>query len=291
MRKMVFILLTVFSTALCAQGLATSFNFTEVIPGIYVVEGVDGFGGGNMSLLAGGDYVAMIDDGLLPLAPLLLDKVKEKTGRPVNFVINTHVHGDHVGGNAHFSSGGVVVFAHENIRKRLLADPSEAGGHAGLPVVTFGEAVTFHLNGIEAHVMHVPSAHTDGDAFIHFPEANVIHAGDILFHGLFPFIDLDTGGSVDGYIAAMDKILSMTDDQTTIIPGHGELTDKAGMQADLEMLLDSRVRVSALVEEDMTEEEVLAANPLEGYHDEYNWRFISTERMTRTLYRDLESGR
>ena len=135
-----------------------------------------------MSLLVGDDYVAMIDDGIEPVAPLLLEHVTETAGRPINFMINTHIHGDHVGGNAHFAENGTVVFAHDNIRKRLLEDSKDAGGDGGLPVVTFAEGVTFHLNGLDAKVFHVPRAHTDGDAVIHFPDVNVIHAGDIMFH-------------------------------------------------------------------------------------------------------------
>jgi glyoxylase-like metal-dependent hydrolase (beta-lactamase superfamily II) len=288
MKKAVSVLLVCFAGILSAQEGHTQFKSTEVVPGIYMIEGADGFVGGNMSLLVGEDYVAMVDDGIVAVAPALNDYVTEKAGRPVNFMINTHVHGDHVGGNAYFVESGTVVFAHENIRKRLLPDPGEAGGSGGLPVVTFAQGVTFHLNGIEARVMHAPLAHTDGDAFLHFPGVNVIHASDVLFHSLFPYIDLDNGGTVDGYIAAMKKILSLADEQTRIIPGHGTLTDKAGMKSDLAMLLDSRERVRNLARQGKTEDEVVDANPLADYHDGFNWNFITTERMTRTLYRDLE---
>ena len=124
-------------------------------------------------------------------------------------MVNTHVHGDHAGGNAHFAESGTVIFAHDNIRKRLVEDSSAAGGPGGLPVITFGDGVTFHLGNIEARVMHMPAAHTDGDAMIYFPGANVIHTGDILFHAIFPYIDLDNGGTVDGYIAAQKQILTI----------------------------------------------------------------------------------
>jgi glyoxylase-like metal-dependent hydrolase (beta-lactamase superfamily II) len=137
----------------------------------------------------------------------------------------------------------------------------------------------------------VPNAHTDGDSIIHFPAANVIHTGDALFHSLFPYIDLDSGGSVDGYIAAQRAILDLADDDTKIIPGHGALTDRAGLEADLAMLVDSRDRVQALIDAGASEDEVLAANPLASYDETYNWSFITTERMTRTLYRDLTTNR
>lgn len=279
--------LSLLAAPLYAQDAEISFASSEVAPGLFMVQGVGGFGGGNMSLMVGDQYIAMIDDGLEPLAPKLLAHVTATAGRPVNFMINTHVHGDHVGGNAHFAEQGTVVFAHENIRKRLLADAAPAGGERGLPVVTFGEGVTFHLNGLEARVMHMPRAHTDGDAAIHFPGVNVIHAGDIVFHGLFPFIDLDNGGSVEGFLAAQETLWALADDNTRIIPGHGELTDRDGMRRDIDMLRDARARVAALLEQGLDEEQILAAGPLASYHDEFNWGFITTERMTRTLVRDL----
>ncbi len=273
-----------------AQQFATSFQSTEVVPGIYMVEGADGFGGGNMGLLVGDDYVAMIDDGLEPIAPTLLAFVSETAGRPINFMINTHVHGDHTGGNAHFAENGTVVFAHNNIRKRLLEDSGPAGGDGGLPVVTFGDGVTFHLNGIEAQVFHIPLAHTDGDAAIFFPDVNVIHTGDLMFHKLFPFIDLDNGGTVAGYIDGQQTLVSLANDDTIIIPGHGELASRADLQRSLMMLTDSQARVKLLVDQGRTIDEVLEENPLSVYHDDYNWGFITTERMTRTLYRALTSG-
>ena len=284
-------LLTLLAATAAAQFQpAISINSTEVVPGIYMVEGVGGFAGGNMSLLVGDDYVAMIDDGIEPVAPLLLAHVTETAGRPINFMINTHIHGDHVGGNAHFAENGTVVFAHENIRKRLLEDSKDAGGDGGLPVVTFGEGVTFHLNGLDAKVFHVPQAHTDGDAVIHFPGVNVIHAGDIMFHKLFPYIDLDSGGTVGGYISAQQKLISMADDGTKIIPGHGGLATKADLQRDLMALTDGQARVKMLIDQGKTMDEVLQENPLSIYHDEYNWSFITTEIMTRTLYRSLTQG-
>lgn len=269
-----------------AQDAEITFASNEVEPGIFMVEAKGGFGGGNMAVLVGDDHVAMIDDSMSPLAESLLAHVTETAGGPIDFMVNTHVHGDHVGGNAYFADKGTVVFAHDNIRKRLLEDSSGAGGAEGLPVITFGDGVSFHLGNIEARVRHLPRAHTDGDAAVYFPEANVIHTGDILFHGIFPFIDLDSGGTVDGYIAAQREIWSMADDATKIIPGHGSLTDKTGMKADIDMLVDARAKVKALLEQGKTADEVLEANPLAKY-DSYDWAFITTERMTRTLIRSL----
>jgi glyoxylase-like metal-dependent hydrolase (beta-lactamase superfamily II) len=266
-----------------------SFESIPVADGIVMIRGVGGFAGGNMALLLGQQQVAMIDDGLEALAPELLAHALETAGRPVDFLINTHVHGDHVGGNAQFAEQGTVIFAHENIRHRLVVDPSTAGGEAGLPVITFAEGVNLHLDGLEARVTHLPRAHTDGDALVHFPARNVIHAGDLVFHGLFPFIDLDNGGTVDGYLAAQEHILSMADAQTRIIPGHGELTNRDGVARDLAMLQDGRARVAELVARGFNEQQVLAAEPLAPYAADFDWAFIDSQRMTRTLYRDLSA--
>ena len=278
------------ATSAYTQESAISFKATEVSPGIYVLEGVEGFGGGSVSVLIGDEHVVLIDDVMVPTAPALLAEVNRLAGRPVDFVINTHVHGDHVGGNALMSEGGSVVVAHDNIRKRLLPDPTDAGGEGGLPTVTFSDAVTFHVNGHEAFVYHPHAAHTDGDAIIHFRNANVIHAGDVHFSYVFPFIDLDNGGSVDGYIAAQRHILTLADDATVIIAGHGKLVStKADLQAAVDMLVDAEARVRELVDQGMSQEEVLATNPLASYHDDWNWSFITTERMTTTLYRSSTS--
>ncbi len=285
MKRLALLLISLAPVAI-AQDTEITFKSTEVEPGIFMVEAVGGFGGGNMAVLVGEGHVAMIDDGLPPLAADLLAHVTETAGGPIEFMVNTHVHGDHAGGNAHFADSGTVVFAHDNIRKRLLEDASGAGGPGGLPVITFGDGVTFHLGTIEARVVHLPMAHTDGDAVIHFPGANVIHTGDILFHSIFPYIDMDSGGTVDGYIAAQKKIWSMADDDTKIIPGHGSLTDKAGMKADIDMLVEGRAAVKALVDQGMSVDEIVAAEPLADF-DSYDWGFITSERMTRTFYRSL----
>jgi glyoxylase-like metal-dependent hydrolase (beta-lactamase superfamily II) len=273
-----------------AQDFARSFDATEVVPGIYMLVGSEGkFGGGNISLLVGDEQVVLIDDAMVPTAQPILDAVKKQAGRGPDFVINTHVHGDHIGGNALLQDDGSYVVAHDNIRKRLLVKSEDAGGDGGLPIITFSKSVTFHVNGHEAHVFHVHSAHTDGDGVIHFRDDNVIHAGDIMFHKLFPYIDLDNGGSVDGYIEAQKKLIAMADDETIIIPGHGTLANKADLEQDLAVLIDSKKRVEALVDAGKSQEEILAENPLADYHDQYNWSFITTEKITSTLYRALTS--
>jgi len=283
--------------AALAQDAAISIKRTEVVPGFYMLEGDGGFVGGNMSLMTGEDGVILIDDGLQAYAGTLLSAIAEVAGAPVDFLVNTHVHGDHVGANAELHDAGATIFAHDNIRKRLLENgvttaDGQVDAPAGmLPEITFTDSVTFHLNGHRAHVHHVPGAHTDGDAIIHYADINVIHAGDVFFNYLFPFIDLDSGGSVDGFLAAQNKVLEWSDEDTKIVPGHGPLASRSDLQIARDMLLDARQRVTALVDRGMSEEQVLAENPLADYHDDWNWGFITTERMTRTLYRSATYGR
>jgi len=273
-----------------AQEMATSVKSSEVVPGIYLIEGADGFAGGNITLLVGDDQVVLIDDGVEPIAAALIDSVEEIAGRPVDFVINTHVHGDHVGSNAAYAEAGAVIIAHDNIRERIEIDPSLAGGSGGLPHITFSDEVTFHAGGHTARVFHIVAAHTDGDAAIQFPEVNVIHAADVHFNYLFPYIDLDNGGSVAGFIAGQRRIMELADNDTIIIPGHGPLASKADLQVAVDMLVDAEALVKELVDQGMTQDEVVAANPLAIYHDKWNWGFITTERMTTTLYRSLAAG-
>jgi len=278
------------STFSLAQEAPASFKSTELAPGIFVLDGDGVFAGGSMTLLVGNEYNVLIDDGILPLAPELLETATRLAGGPVDFVINTHVHGDHVGGNAALAESGAVVYAHDNIRKRLLEDSADAGGPGGLPVITFSDQVTFHVNGLEAFVFHVENAHTDGDAVIEFRGANVIHAGDVFFNSVFPYIDMDNGGSVAGFLEAQRRVLAMSDDDTVIIAGHGITAgSKAELQAAIDMLVDAEARVEALIVEGKTEEEILAANPLADYHDFCISNSTTTERMTKTLYRWLTS--
>lgn len=253
-----------------------------------MLEGQGGFAGGNLGLITGDDGVVLIDDGLEPLVALTLAAIESLTGDPVDFVINTHAHGDHTGANQALHDNGATVVAHDNLRRQMIKDGSN---RAALPELTFTDAVTFHLNGHTANVFHVANAHTDGDSVIHFPEVNIIHTGDAMFNKLFPYIDMDSGGSVVGFIAAQKKIIALTDDETKIIPGHGELANKADLQAAINMLEDAQARVKALVDAGKSQEEVLAENPLADYHDGWNWGFITTERMTETLYISLTGGK
>lgn len=294
-RRVVIVLgLLAAAASASAQESEITFKATELGDGLYMIEGVGGFAGGNLGLSIGADGVILIDDSMPPLADQMLQAIGELTDRPVDYLINTHVHGDHIGNNVTMAERGATIVAHDNIRKRMVEqgirgqDGYVQAAKAALPVVTFSDAVTFHLNGHRAQVFHVHHAHTDGDGVIHFPEADVIHTGDVMFNGLFPFIDRDAGGSVDGFIAAQEKIHAMAGENTRIIPGHGPLATRAELAASIAMLKDARERIARLKAEGNSEDEVLELNPLADYHDDWNWVFITTERMTQQIYQGID---
>ena len=293
MTRTAFASLLLLVSAAVAQEGTISYESVEVAPGIRMTIGVNsdgGFASGNLGSIVTEDFVVMIDDGMRGTAPAMVSHVSETVGRPVDFVLNTHYHGDHTGANAAFAEAGAVVISHHKLRERLLEDADSAGGPGGIPVLTFDDGVVLHLNDVTAKIVHVADAHTDGDSFVFVPELNVIFAGDLQFAGRFPFIDLNGGGSVQGFIEAQQKMASMADADTVIIPGHGdEPSDLAALEADTAMLIDGYARVKALVDEDMSEDEVIAANPLADYAADFDWFFINAERMTRTFYADLTS--
>ncbi|NVJ49573.1 MAG: MBL fold metallo-hydrolase [Gammaproteobacteria bacterium] len=269
------------------------FSAQEVSPGIHMLMGVGGFTGGNVGVLVGSDGVIMIDDAMPSSLEILQQAIVSVTDRPIDYLINTHVHGDHTGNNVTFKQQGAAIVAHENLRQHLLNKGIPKGKEMVqapkdmLPVITFASSMTFHLNGQDAALVHLPHAHTDGDAIIHFSPANVIHTGDIFFNGMFPFIDVNSGGSAQGYLAAQKAILERSDAKTQIIPGHGPLAKKADLAAAVSMLEDSIEIVERLIAAGKTEDEVVKLNPLSKYHDKWNWGFITTERMTRQLYKSL----
>lgn len=258
---------------------------TDLGDGIYMLStGV----AGNLALLDGPDGVVMVDDQLSATSALIEGAVIEIAGDgSPRFIVNTHWHGDHTGNNALFAEDGTTIAAHHNVRARLEnAEDDWAQAPGTLPILTFGEDLTFHMNGQTVEAIHIPSAHTDGDAMVYFREADVLHMGDVLFSGWFPFIDLSAGGSVDGYIAGMERGLAMAGEQTRIIPGHGPLSTRADVQASVDMLREAAFRVRTLVEGGADLEAVRAAAPLADFDADWNWGFITTDRMVQTLYND-----
>ncbi|WP_203290925.1 MBL fold metallo-hydrolase [Maricaulis parjimensis] len=273
------------TSAASAQQEAPEVTPTDLGDGLYMLTtGI----AGNLALLTGEDGAVMVDDQLPNTGELIEGAVVEIAGAEApRFIVNTHWHGDHVGGNAHFAERGATIAAHHNIRSRIDASEAEwAQGPAMLPIITFGQDLTFHMNGQTVEVVHVPNAHTDGDAFVYFREADVLHMGDVMFSGLFPYIDLSAGGSVDGYIAAMEQALAMVGEDTRIIPGHGPLSGPAELEASIAMVREAAFRVRTLVEGGADLEALREAEPLADLHDDWNWGFISTDRFLQTLYND-----
>ena len=264
---------------------------TEVAEGIYMLEG----SGGNLGLVAGGDGAFLIDDQFAPLTEKITAAIAKVSEQPIEFVVNTHWHGDHTGGNENFGQAGAHIVAHENVRTRLAEGLQVEGRNTppapaiALPVITFGHEVTFHWNGRKIEARHFEHAHTDGDAIIFIDDGAIIHMGDVFMNGFFAYIDIDSGGDLNGYIAAHKAVLDAAPDDAIIIPGHGPLADKAALQRTHDMLVTVRARVQALIDEGKDEDAAVAAAPLRDLEKDWANGFMSGERMTRIAYRSLQS--
>lgn len=251
--------------------------------------------GGNMGLSVGEDGAFLIDDQFAPLTAKIQAAVADVTDRPVRWVLNTHWHGDHTGGNENLGEAGALIVAHRNVYRRMnpaefadLVGRSQQASHAALPVVTFDEGVQFHWNGRHIRVTHIGTAHTDGDAIVHFPRAGIFHMGDTFFRGRYPFVDVDSGGGIDGVIAAADFVLEQSDDATRIIPGHGDLASPEDLREYRDMLVTVRQRVAALMEEGRSEDEVVAAAPTSDF--DAVWGEDADGRFVRAIHRSLTGG-
>ncbi len=247
--------------------------------------------GGNIGLSVGEDGAFLIDDQFAPLTDKILAAVAAVTDQPVRWVLNTHWHGDHTGGNENLGGAGAMIVAHENVYRRMnpadfpeLLGRSDQAPERALPVVTFDDGVRFHWNGRHIRVTHIGKAHTDGDAIIHFPQANVFHMGDTFFRGRYPFIDVDSGGGIDGVIAAANFVLEHSTEETRIIPGHGGLASPGDLRAYRDMLETVRLRVAAMAADGRTEDQVVAATPTSELDAEWG---ENPERFVRGVYRSL----
>ena len=284
-----------------APAAATQVNYdtvqvrtVKVGEGVYMLQGA----GGNIGLSVGGDGAVLVDDQYAPLS----DKIKTAVaalGGPIRFVLITHWHWDHNGGNENFAKSGAVIVAHDNVRRRLSTEQFVAAFKqrvppspvAGLPVVTFTDALSFYLNGDSINVFHVAPAHTDGDAIIWFRRANVIHMGDTFFNGRYPLVDLSNGGSIDGMVGAVDRVLALADANTKIIPGHGPLGDRAALQTYRNMLATIRDRIRQAVAAGQTLEQVQAAKPTAEFDAVWGNGRITPALFVEILYTDLAARR
>jgi len=252
--------------------------------------------GGNVGISTGEDGLYIIDDQVRPVTEGLLQAIRKISDKPIRFVINTHYHADHTGGNEVIGGAGAVIIAHDNIRKRMTTEQvsifmnntTPPYAKAALPVLTFNDRMSLHLNGESATAYYVANGHTDGDSIIHFPVSNVIHMGDMFFNGMYPYIDLDAGGSVEGMVIAADLALSMANESTRIIPGHGQLAITEDLKNYRDFLIKASTNVQALIDQDMNLQQIIAAKPTEEWDETLGKVWIKPAQFVTFIYNSLE---
>lgn len=281
-----------FSTTLAQRNFDDVEIRTEkVADQIYVLFGA----GGNIGLALGDDAAYLIDDQYAPLSEKILAAIREVTDKPLKFLVNTHWHGDHTGGNENFGKMGAILIAHEAVRKRM-GSPSERNGSvrpasplAALPEITFTEELTLHLDSLRTlHVIHVAPSHTDGDSYIYLPEDNVLHMGDNFSNGGYPFIDLNSGGDINGLVKNLNIALFMVDEDTRIIPGHGPVANRSTLRAYRDMVETLRSRVQKAADSGKSLEETLEMGLSKEWDAEFGTGFINSEGIITAIYRSLE---
>ena len=256
------------------------FSAVEIVPhhvagSFYYLEGA----GGNIGLSVGEDGVIMIDDQFAPLTDKIIAAISQLNNGEIRFLINTHVHGDHTGGNENMGKRGVLILARDEVRVRL----SEQSPTEALPVLTYNDTITIHLNGEEVHAFSVPPAHTDGDSFIHFRTSDVIHTGDVFRTTAFPVIDTNNGGTLNGTLAALGRLIGIAGPDTKIVPGHGVVSNRMDVIGFRDMILDVKSRVEPMVAQGRSYDQVAAADPTSAYNAKYG----DSERFLRALYSEL----
>lgn len=290
-------MLTAAAMVLSATVEARDFSKVEIktqklSDGIHMLMGA----GGNIGVSSGADGVFLIDDQFAPLTDKILAAVKAINPGPVKFVLNTHWHFDHTGGNENLGKRGTVIVAHDNVRKLMSADQVisafkkklPAAPKAALPTITFNDTTTFHMNGQTLKIQHLPAAHTSGDSFVHFAGADVIHMGDTFFNGFYPFIDVEHGGSIAGMIKAADAVLKIAGPNTKIIPGHGPLADKKALRAYRDMLRGIHDRVKALIAAGKSKDEAISATPSKAFDAEWGDGFLKPAQFISFAYASLK---
>lgn len=264
---------------------------TPVAGSVHLVTGR----GGNLAVSTGEDGIFLVDDQFAPLTGRIRAALHELQEGTIRFLLNTHWHGDHTGGNENFGQGGSMIIAHDKVRERMSVPQVQklrgrtvpASPAGALPILTFSGELRFHLNGEEIHVFHVPNAHTDGDAIVHFKGSDVIHLGDVFFNGSYPYIDLDSGGSVAGMLAAQDRVLEIIGPNTKLIPGHGPLASPEELQAARSMLASVQKRVRAAIHAGETVEALRARSPLADLEADWGGGFMSSNQLLSIVFTDL----
>jgi cyclase len=271
-----------------AQQSPVKIEASQLADNIYMISGQ----GGNIGLLTGAEGSFLIDDQFAPLTEKIIEVVKSVGGDVPRFLINTHYHSDHTGGNENLGKAGTLIMAHHAVRERLVNGSyigafdmkSGPADKAALPTVTYSEDMHVHINGETIRIIHVPSAHTDGDSFVVFEDANIVHAGDIFFNGFFPFIDGDNGGSVKGVIAGADAMLALTDADSKIIPGHGPLGSREDLQAYRDMLATAYERLLKLKNQGMSVEDAIAKTPLKDLEADWGNGIFTADKWIGIVY-------
>ena len=271
---------------------AVEIRTEKVADDIYALFG----SGGNIGLAVGEDYAYLIDDQFAPLSDKIKAAVRQITDKPVKFLVNTHWHGDHVGGNENFAVSGTTIVAHEAVRERMSTIQDRGNGRVmqpspfkALPEITYTDKLTIHLDSTRTmRVMHVNPSHTDGDSYIYFPESNVIHMGDNFSNGGYPYIDLNSGGDIDGLVMNHSMVLAMLDDETRIIPGHGPVTDKARLAAYADMIRTIRDRVRNAKNTGKTLDETLALGLSKEWDAEFGQGFQDPTEIVTAIYKSVD---
>jgi glyoxylase-like metal-dependent hydrolase (beta-lactamase superfamily II) len=263
----------------------------KVASGIYLLKGA----GGNIGACIGDDGVLLIDDQFAPLSAKVKAAIATISDKPIRFVLNTHYHPDHIGGNEYMAERGAVIIAHNNVRKRLSTTTFNQTIQAelppvpegALPVVTYSDTISFYINGEEVHAFHVPPAHTDGDSFVHFIQADVIHAGDVFRTSSYPVVDVAAGGSYEGIINGYARLLEMAGPDTKIIPGHGEISSRFEIESQYQMLMTIRDRIQTAVNAGKSLAEVQAMRPTSEYDEVWGGGRISAESIVKIVFNEL----
>jgi glyoxylase-like metal-dependent hydrolase (beta-lactamase superfamily II) len=275
-----------------AQDENVTISTTKLTNNTYMLKG----SGGNIIVSVGQDGVFMVDDQFAPLTEKIKGAISNITDQPVKFVINTHWHSDHTGGNENFGEMGAIIVSHDNVKKRLSTEQFIGFfnrtvpplSEKGLPIITFSDNMTISQNGDEIRVIHVDNGHTDGDSIVYFTKSNVIHVGDDFTDKSYPFIDISSGGSIDGLISSLQTISSLIDDKTKVISGHTEISNKTKVNDLVNMLADVRQSVSQMIADGKTLEEIIALRPTASYDEIYHEHStIKPEDFVTIIYQSL----